>query len=224
MIDLIKTLVETLAQILPRIGSVRSDKRRRELGVTLFMLYVRLNETMLTAESIVDSLETYTVTMQRHTEDGDYPYALRAGRWIADKITSQVVNLERLGGLLASQAAVLQIIDADAYNKLVPLLETKFGALAQLLSIMRRGALPLDLTPGPHGSWNSTTLRTSITWGDEIYDQVVSYLTERAPREQIAGIRAALAAMREALERHFSISDVLLEVGDRSVTDDDRYR
>jgi hypothetical protein len=80
-----------------------------------------------------------------------------------------------------------------------------------------------ELTFEVSGRWRSTALNTGTTWGPEILTQVETYLTRRAPRQQIEEIKVALVAMREALEEHFSIDDVLLEVGDRTAADDQLY-
>lgn len=239
MIELVKALVDTVAKALPSISAMRKDKRSRELGAGLFMLYVRLNEMTLIAEDIIGCLETYAERMQRHLDHGDDPHALTGGSWISEKIDVQVVNLDRVARLLWDRGQVLQIMDTDSYNQLILLIDWKSGALRRLLDIMRSGALPLpsqeDLQAamGPdtgrrahsvehqnlmhevlEPQWKKTALPTGASWGSEIYPQVLHYLQERKPREQLDEIRAALAAMRTVLDRHFSIADILLEVGD----------
>ncbi|MFE0627987.1 hypothetical protein ACFW3D_13585 [Streptomyces sp. NPDC058864] len=240
MVELVRTLVEALAQGLPGLRAIREEKRRRKLGAELFILYVRLNEAMLEAEGIVRKLEAYQERMGRHLERGDDAYALTAGDWVTRDVQRQIVNLTRISGLMSDRGVALQIIDPDAYNRLQPLLSGKFNALQLLLAVMRSGALPLAPTqedlaramdvghPRSRESqdrmmanlrefsprWYGTALTTTSEWGPETYECVVRYLRERRPREQLAEIRAALAALRSALEEHFTISDVLLEVGD----------
>lgn len=240
MVELIRTLVEALTQGLPGLRGIRQEKRRRKLGAELFILYVRLNEAMLTADRIVQSLEIYTQRMGRHIEHGNDRYALTAGNWIVGDVQKQIVNLTRISGLMSERGAALQIINPDAYNSLHPLLSGKFNGLRVLLEIMRSGALPLaptqediarvtdslglarherqrhmmvlmgELSP----QWRETALTTSSEWGPSTHDCVVQYLQERKPREQLTEIRNALEMLRAALEEHFTITDVLLEVGD----------
>lgn len=240
MVELIRTLVEALAQGLPGVRAVREEKRRRKLGAELFMLYVRLNEAMLVAEGIVRSLEVYAQRMGDHLEHGNDPYALSAGNWIAGNVSKQIVNFTRISGLMSARGAALQIINPDAYNRLLPLLSGKMNALRVLLDIMRSGALPVSPTRediarlmdagegssswrnhefsdvvrelSPH--WRETAFATSGDWGPSTFQGVVRYLQERQPRAQLAEIRSALELLRTALEEHFTIADVLLEVGD----------
>ncbi|MDX2815403.1 hypothetical protein ABZ312_21040 [Streptomyces sp. NPDC006207] len=240
MVELVRTLVEALVQGLPGLRAIREEKRRSKLGAELFILYVRLNEVMLEAEGIVRNLEGYAERMGRHLEHGDDAYALGAGGWVARGVQRQIVNLARISGLMGDHGVALQIIDPEAYNRLQPLLSGKFNALQVLLAIMRSGALPLAPTQedlaramdvGHPGSregqrrmmanleefaprWRDTALATSSPWGPSTYESVVRYLREREPREQLSEIRAALESLRTALEKHFTISDVLLEVGD----------
>jgi hypothetical protein len=237
MLDLIKTIVEALTQVIPRIGEMKVDRRRREIGAGLFILYVRLNEAMLVADDIISSLEVYVERMGSHLHSGGDPYALTAGEWIVNKIEHQVTNFERIHELLLyGNRELLQIIDSDSYNRLFPLLERKFGALNYLLRIMRSGSLPLSFSRedweaimdvghdqaalhrvmrdvGPH--LREDSLPTTTEWQQEIYGKVVAYLQEREPRNQITEMRAALSSLREALERNFSIADILPVVGDR---------
>lgn len=240
MVELIRALVEALTQGLPGIRGIHQEKRRRKLGAELFMLYVRLNEAMLTADKIVRSLETYAQRMSGHLEHGNDRYALTAGNWIAGDVQKQIVNLTRISGLMSERGAALQIINPEAYNLLHPLLSGKFNALRVLLDIMRSGALPLaptqeDIARAMDSShlarydrqhqmmvlmqelspqWRDTALATSSEWGPSTYDYVVHYLQERKPREQLSEIRNALEMLRTALEENFTITDVLLEVGD----------
>jgi hypothetical protein len=236
MIDLIKTLVEALAQAIPQFREMRVDKRKREIAAQLFLLYVRLNEAMLAADDIISSLEMYVYRMGRHLAHGDDAYALTAGRWVASKVQHQVTNLERIDQLLHDRKIILQILDSDSYNRLFPLLDHKFGALTYLLRVMREGSLPLSLSKEDwetlmdvgrdqstlhhvmidlHPGWRQGTVSTATEWGQETYERVVAYLQGRQPREQIAEMRAVLSSLREVLERNFSIADVLVEVGDK---------
>jgi len=238
MIELIKALVEVMTQVIPRIKTVRTDKKKRELGAMLFLLYVRLNEAMLAGEGIIRSLEVYIERMRRHLDYGDDAYALTGGHWIAQKVRHQITNFERLRELLYDQRVFLQIIDSDSYNHLVPLLDRKFGALSELLDIMRSGSLPLAPTKNDLDAvidvgddqltlhevmieleprWLAEALPTNAEWGAEIFSRINLYLQTREPRKQLAEIRTLLAAIREALESYFSITDVLLEVGDSRI-------
>ncbi|WP_353942162.1 hypothetical protein ABII15_11290 [Streptomyces sp. HUAS MG91] len=240
MVELIRTLVEALTQGLPGLRGIQQEKRRRKLGAELFILYVRLNEAMLAADHIVRSLEIYVQRMGSHIARGDDRYALTAGNWIVGDVQKQIVNLTRISGLMTERGAALQIINPDAYNALHPLLSGKFNGLRVLLEIMRSGALPLGPTqediaratdfrdPAPRGrqhhmmslmhelspQWRESALTTSSEWGPSTYECVVQYLQERKPREQLTEIRTALEMLRAALEEHFTITDVLLEVGD----------
>ena len=237
MIDLIKLIVQTLTQVIPQLRGIRGDQRRRELGATLFILYVRLNETALAGEGIIYGLEAYIRGMEHyHQKPATRGHLLKGEYWVSNQVRHQITNFERLDELIRESSVVLQIIDTESYNNLKFLLERKFGGLLQLSRIMRSGSLPLL----PH---SDDDLRTLIAlgsdqralamawhdihdtdgnmipmqsdWGDETCEQIASYLQERNPREQLTQIRASLSSLRKALEENFTLSDILLEVEDR---------
>jgi hypothetical protein len=236
MIDLIKTFVVTFTQAIPRIQKIKTNQERRKLGTALFILYVRLNEATLAAHSIIGSLEVYVARMRKHLDHGNDVYALTAGHWIAGEVQHQITNFERLHELLYTNKELLQIVDAQSYNHLMPLLDRKFGALMTLLQIMGSGSLPLSPSAGDleilaqfgrgdqsalgramrdlDPQWRENSLSITMQWGEEVYDKVVAYLQDRDPRQQLAEIEASLSSLREALVSNFSLADILLEVGD----------
>ena len=55
----------------------------------------------------------------------------------------------------------------------------------------------------------------SEPWNNNVYRQIKTHLDSRRPRDQLKYIYAAATQLRESLEKHFSIADILLEVGDR---------
>ena len=89
MIELFKLIVEAVTKAIPNISTMRRDKELREIGSDLFLLYVRLNETLICAEEIVNSMEMYVQRMTKHLQQGDDEYALTGGEWIAYKVEQQ---------------------------------------------------------------------------------------------------------------------------------------
>jgi hypothetical protein len=65
------------------------------------------------------------------------------------------------------------------------------------------------------------SIRLTPEWNTDIYRQVKDYFEKVAPRQQITQIRAALDDIRAALEKNFSLSEILLAIGnDRSKHED----
>ncbi|MGW2827270.1 hypothetical protein ACWC24_40800 [Streptomyces sp. NPDC001443] len=240
MIELIKILVDTLAKALPGLKAARDGKRRQELGVELFMLYVRFNEATLAADGIIKSLELYIDRVTYRLENGNAPSSMTAGPWVAEDVQHQIVNLARLRGLLAHRSTVLQILDTESYNRLRPLISGKLNALHELRWIMECGGLPLTPTvsdftqlmdarsdrqslgqprpviPGnPLPQWRDEAFPINSAWDSEMCGRFTEYLRKHNPRERISEIRTSLATLRATLEEHFSIGDILLDVGDR---------
>ncbi|MEU1407838.1 hypothetical protein ABZ471_36870 [Streptomyces sp. NPDC005728] len=224
MIELIRVLVEALTQGLPGLRGIRDDARRRRLGAALFMIYVRLSEAMMTADEIVRLLEDYVAAVRR-----DDPDAPRYGYRLTPLATKQVADLNRIKAVLREKSVALHVVSSDAYMKLGPFVGEKSNALDSLMRVTRGGQLPLEpghlarSEPPPdidRARWPQVAFPTAQDWGPEISLSVVAYLEARKPRDQISEIRDALAALRAALEAHFPVKDVLLELGDVSVDEE----
>lgn len=153
VIEIIRTLIETLANGFPGIAGMREDKRRRQLGAELFLLYANINQLMLTAEDIIQHLEQYAACTERDLNDGSEEEVLEHSRRVTPLVERQRDDLLYVRLLLDSRSAVVQIIEPDAYNRLVPLLGLKQGALDTLSMIMYMGDLPLDPSQAEIDAW-----------------------------------------------------------------------
>lgn len=96
----------SLTQGLPRIKTVREEKRRRALGAELFLLYVRLNELLVAGDDIISQLERYVRYPGPGVGNGDDAYFHSPGPGIAKKLARQQVSLSRTVDLLADNGAV----------------------------------------------------------------------------------------------------------------------
>ncbi|MCX5182680.1 hypothetical protein [Streptomyces sp. NBC_00268] len=229
MIELLRLLIETVTQGIPRIGSFRESKKRRDLAVDLFLLYVRFNETMLAADLIVKQLEAYVAPEPRSER-----------RFIIDQLRfemeRQVNNLDRLYATLSGRSAVLWIIEPDAYRRLAVMVGGKQDHLLGLRMLLERGRLPLDLNYAEISSLGARDIRSGhflargyaprsflsggVTFDlesndDTVIELVRAYVESGTPQDRIEDIRAALEDLRVALEANFSLAEVLVEVGDR---------
>ncbi|GGJ64833.1 hypothetical protein [Streptomyces brasiliensis] len=244
MLEIIRTLIEALANGFPGIRSMREDKRHRQLGAELFLLYARMNQLMLTAEDIVRYLEEYAASTA-HRPTGELPEHDRRLRPLVERQREDLLDVRHL---LDERSAVVQIIEPEAYNRLAPLLGLKQGALDTLCRIMYGGDLPLGPSQAEIDAWTAALpprrddpSRSSLfglvaadrlversarrwredalprgSWGRDVHARVVHYLAERQPRGQLTEIRSALTLLRSTLLENFTLADVLLEVGDRA--------
>jgi hypothetical protein len=241
MLEIVKVILEVVGKALnpSEITKMRKEKKLRELGADLFLLYTHLNEILITGEEIIRSLEGYVSRMERHLTQGDDAYALTAGSWVKNKIVEQSFSLRKFGRTAERFANEMQILDADAYRKLQPLISDKMNVLWGLISVMDGGYLPMlgpteaDLLmlaeqkkEDPHGSTfgklsrighdlRVSSISSKVDWDENIYKQIKEYLLTREPRKQLEEIRIVLQQIRASLEGNFSLQDVLLEVGDR---------
>jgi hypothetical protein len=238
MFDFLKFLVESVTRALPAISRRRRDQRMQEIGAELFLVYVHINEALIRGEDIIGSLETYVKRMRAHLDGEPDPYAMTGGSWIAANVVAQRRSFTMIGAALHRWATELQVLDGESYAALVPLLRGKVSALETLVELLQGGQLPtstLELRSGAHPWGNfgkavdirdearKAAIPTAVQWDAEIYRRIVRYLDERRPREQLAQIRTLAEEIRASLASHFTVDDLLLEVGDKRFTAAPRY-
>jgi len=238
VLELLKVFIETVTKALPAAGSANRARRLNEMGAELFMLYAQLNEAMLCAEDIIQSLRVYVSRMAQHLEHGNDPYALTAGTWIRQVVQQQRFTLGRIGSTMNRLSTQLNILDPGSIARLAPLLRGKTNALDTLLSVMSRGAFPmaelsreqvtrlqdhgqsyddaaLDELDAARSVLERGAVSTLRPWDEHVYREVVRYLELERPEERVSEIRTLLEDIRRVLDSTFSLQDVLLRVGDR---------
>jgi len=62
--------------------------------------------------------------------------------------------------------------------------------------------------------WEEGALPGREHWDAQIHARVTRYLAERKPREQVKEMRSCLSMLRSTLLEHFTLAEVMLEVGD----------
>jgi hypothetical protein len=241
VLEFIQVILGVLGKALPAAMSQHRKKRLNELGAELFMFYIQVNEILVCAETILTELEEFVDRMTRHADVGDN-YALRTGNRISGAVQLQYENLRRIVLTMNRLSSQLQVVDGQAYAKVSVLLHFKAQVVNALFNAMRSGSLPIsaglatDLqalmdVASENDRFNflhlgheigSKITRESVAlnmgWDIDIYRHVAGYLEEQQPRQQISQIRAALEDIRSALEKNFSIQDILL------VLDSTRFR
>ena len=252
MFEVVKLIVETLSKVLdPKsIPTLLRDRRKRELGAELFVLYVALNEVVTNGESIVSSLQTYCKRMEAHMEGNSDPYALTGGSWIEHKLVRQRTNLAKFGRSVQRLYRELQIIDAESYRNMKPLIEGKSNALDSLMCNLSEAKLPAN---GPTDAslrqlllqdderdfkaWDRQgglalreefdrgSLSAREPWNEQAYEIVERYLSTRKPRSQLEAISEVASNLKISLEKHFCVSDILLDVRDKrfDIDGDERF-
>ena len=243
MIEIIKALMEAVVTGIPGIRTAKREKKYRKLGVDLFLLYVKLNEVTVNAEAIIHYLEEFaTRTEQEIAEAEGWPDS--TFRYL---VRQQEQALHNVMSLFQSQSTLIQILQPQSYNELLPLLSGKSGALRSLTYILGTERFPLDpsqadvdewrepsqshhrrrhdfpdrmLTGGPELNslifgqsrhWEETALPTR-GWDVNTRTQIVQYLEQRQPRQQLEKIKSALTLLRTTLMENFTVADILLEV------------
>lgn len=223
MLELLRLLVETVVKAIPATSSYRRTQNLQDLGADLYMLYAQLNEAMLCADDIVESIETYLRRMRGHIEFGNDQYALTAGSWIEFKVQVQRQNMAKIGTTMNRLSPQLNILHPGAVAGLAPLLRGKLNLLDSLLNVMSEGRLSLLEPPSAEVESSKANVRakiamsavsTSEPWDTDVYQRLERYMAETRPRDRISEIRRLLEQIDQVLGENFTLSDILLRVGD----------
>ena len=245
MLDIIKMILDILSKFInpSEISRVHKEKRVRDLGAELFLLYVNLNEILLSAEQIIERLERYLKYVDDWMAHGHIAYAMSAS-WAHNRkveLDQQLQNIIKLSGNLNRFGPQLQILNADAYSKLQKSFVSKTNILQNLIGLLRHmlhekclPVLPSNkleslLHPIQEGNFEivptwqqlfeeSVSFSDTSAWGPNTYKKIESFLNSGKPRQQLDDIRAALQQLHSTLRENFSIQDILLEVGDRRLS------
>ncbi|WP_314411976.1 hypothetical protein [Streptomyces sp. DSM 40484] len=229
MFELIRTLLEAIVQGIPTYTASKESKRRREIGVGLFRLYVQLNEAMVSASRILSLLDDYAYDRGRRREV-TVEFLYRA-------LVSQGNTIESLNREMRRRNRVLALLGNSDFLDLRTMFEHKFSDVRTMGTVLAGGAVPLGEmqsrfrgrgvfpAPGPDQMpYNSSSPVVSFNEArgdfvdvgtvEERAALVRAYLESGVPQQRIQDMRAALEQLRVALTENFSLTDALIDVGD----------
>ncbi|MFJ1639529.1 MULTISPECIES: hypothetical protein [unclassified Streptomyces] len=229
MFELLRTLLESIVQGIPALTASRENKKRREIAVSLFRLYVQLNEAMVLADRILSLLDDYGYDRGRRREV--------TAEFLYRALVRQGNNIESLNREMWRQNAVLVLLGDSRYLDLRTMFQEKFSDVRTMGTVLAGGAVPLGEmrsrftgrsvfpSPGPdqlpHTSYSpvvafnaSAGEFTEPATVEERAALVRTYLESGVPHLRITEMRSALEQIRMALTENFSLADALIDVGD----------
>jgi len=248
MLELLKILVEHVLKALApdRVASVKKEKRLTELGTDIFLVYSALNAVIVHGRQIVAELEGGIPWMRRKVAEGE-PERVYFQRVLV-RISQQLRNVEKLTTAVARLQDQLLLLDSDAALNLEPILAGKLNVLRALHDAVRSGAVvSIDeaklremLSSGQSRDPDEVErLRYSHYYDGAIFsellvyhipdvqnlrankvDLVESYLASGVANARLTELENHARALRGAIEKYFSLQDILLAVGDGRAGDD----
>ncbi|MFJ8815058.1 hypothetical protein [Amycolatopsis thermoflava] len=235
MLEFFRAILDAVLAITPKALTARKDAKLNSLGAELFVLYLRAHRIADNGDYLLGFLEN-TATMSEEEVRAQTSWVRRlhaAARQQAADLRGLNSEMTRLGGCLAA-------LDPQAYGRLKNGMWEKFSRIDHLRMVLAGPALPdpraLGLFPGPdpvtdpvgrlagllsrpEGAMESPgalespaalDLRDPLT--PRARAEIARYLAEHRPREQLEEIRAQLKILHEALERTFTLSDILVSL------------
>jgi hypothetical protein len=213
MLEAIKVAIELLSKSInpSAISEWRRKEKLQEIGARLFLLYMVLNEVLLTGEDILDELDRKGPLASKEgqgEQEEDEPIQRRRIRRL---LKQQAENFEYIYDQLYLLRAELVAIDEDSDYSLHRLLGNKFRRLAVVCELIEDDRIP------PHNllsgfSIVEESISCSVPWTAETYAKIEKHVSEG--RKGIEDVRVALGQLRTSLKETFSVQDILLGVGD----------
>lgn len=230
-------------------ADLRDKKKKRKIGAELALLYLELCRIIATAREIVSSLEVYVQRMGDHLQNGTDSYALTGGNWIRRKVETQRVNVGRLGRSAQRLQGLLNLVQPESYTALNILIRSKVNALDSVSSLLAQGKISLsepesgkleEILHSPNSFEDGSgemyhaklqarheikqyliekTVSTMVPWDAEVYISIQDYLEKRSPRQVIVQLQYIAEKLRTALETHFTLADILIDVQDQRNAD-----
>lgn len=224
MLEFFRAILDAVLAITPKALAARKDAKLNALGAELFVLYLRAHRIADNGDYLV-ALLSRTVTLS--DEDLRDP-GVRSSwvRRLRAAVDGQRADFEGLNSELARIGGCLAVLDPAAYGGLKSGLWSKHSRIDELRGILSRQALPgprgLGVYPGadpltaleelmaPGGSADSLDLREPLDRRTRA--KIRRYLDRHQPQAELAEIRAHLEALHAALERTFTLSDILVSL------------
>jgi hypothetical protein len=211
MYELFKAALELVAKAVTSLAGRRKDDRLQVLGVELFALLAVAYEIVHRGEQIVVLLREAEplAVAQATVSDPDSVH-----RWQSYLITGLREQLEALCEF-ASQTEKLRplmmTVSPEEFSKV------RLHLWAKMLSLL--GFDPMITAAIQEGTKIELGVR-SENWSEPVealpeiphttVAAVRAYLDDQRPEERLASVRGSLAIVRDALEEHFSLADMLL--------------
>ncbi|MFF3546877.1 hypothetical protein ACFYXD_34190 [Streptomyces platensis] len=205
----------------------RRDRERREIGASLFRLYIQLNEAMISADRIIPLLVDYGYDTGRRREV--------TVQFLYENLVNQGNTIEALQREMRRRNSALVLLGSSDFLNLRTMFEDKGSDVRTMGTILAGGAVPLGElrshfrerelpSPGPDPlpymsaspivTFNSTTGNYATLGSVEERAALVrEYLESGIPQQRLGEIRAALEHLRTALTENFSLADALVDVG-----------
>jgi hypothetical protein len=237
MFDLIRLLTESILKVIPYIADHRHKKEMTDLGVRLFIFYLRLQECAVSADRILRLLGSYVTNPDFY------------GSAIEDEIKEQILNMSRLTSMSYSIGWALTLLEADvkiSVDVFINAKEDDLNAVGLVLNQMEQGRLPLAMidselysrligysrsleptSPGSRITGPASTLRRAlddaIRAGDfldlkrdpdaDTVAIVRTYLDSGVPQKRLTEIRNVLDQLHRVLTENFSLAELLPAIG-----------
>lgn len=231
MLEFIRFLVDIASKMANVVGQAK-QKRLKEIGQGMFLVYFRTTEVVDTGDDIISMLNRIRECIDFRTrnwgEDVKHAASVCTGGTLRSNLfIEQYLNIYRLYGALSRIQNQFKLLDAELEVKLRHLIGHKSSALRWFTERMREGKILLEYPPDVDAfarifdpitrdenakdlleQANKQTVDvTNIS--DSSFSLIVQYLDSSKPHQDIEEFRATAKKIHNLIEKHWTIQDLL---------------
>jgi hypothetical protein len=195
MIEALRLLLDLATRAIPGLTGMRKQRRLDNIGVELFLLYIRFNEAI--AQRALEQATNFDII------------SMMLRRW---RYEFQVLNGDAYYDLVLRarlKRSALEMLQDIMSEGLVPTASFVEALPAELDDLLGEFAVQHKL--------EKDALDSSARWDRNTCKLLRHYLDVREPRTQLEQIRSALGEYRRSLEQTFSVTEILPKVGEKAL-------
>lgn len=243
MLEVIKVILDIVSKSfsIESIRKIQKEKKLKEIGTEIFLLYSSLNSIIILAHQIVNELEGSLERMLRKVNDNELDYVHCTA--LPFLLNQQEINILNFVKSIKRLRFEFELIDPESYKKLYPLIHGKRNAISEISEALSTNSPQLtSISEEKLLDFLKKSSKNTVEFEDgrciqvsrheeEIFEKlqistlrcipikeykiIQKYLEVRKPNNIIKELEKVAKTLRKAIKTNFSIEDILLEVGDK---------
>jgi hypothetical protein len=226
MLEMLK-FIFSICQEIAKVASKANEKRFADMGKHLLLIYVYMNDVVISASAFLGELERRVectdFRMMKWGEDVQTAFTICGLGGTTSILRNHSVFLRRLWEAVTDFDVEFAILDAETHRKIHALLGLKMSVIASLLSGVESGKWlvitdgeqffeEFNKNPGFHTDPKGRSGFISNSTAKENYEIIKNYLESEDPIKRLREIDRLREDVKAIVEKYWNIADLLPDV------------